>query len=89
MLNALFLSLVTAFAATRERRGGRVLLLPLCAVQLLHQGQAEPHPARPVHEAPAQREPAQAAAAAEGPARGRGGAERHLHHPQVSVCRHG
>lgn len=78
----------TAPAAARELGGGRCLLLPLRALQLLHQGQAQPDSACALHEAPAQREPQETPALAEGPARGRGGPRLHLHHSQMPVFRH-
>lgn len=78
-------SLPAAPAAARERRGGGELLLPLRPVQLLHQGQAQPHPARALHEASAQRESAQAAAAAEGPSGGGRRPGPDLYHPQVPL----
>lgn len=78
----------TAPAAARKRGGGWCLLLPLRAVQLLDQGQAQPDPACTLHEAPTQWEPSEASAPAEGPARGGGGPQLHLHHPQMPYFRY-
>lgn len=78
----------TAPAAARKRCGGRCLLLPLRAVQLLDQGQAQPHPACALHEAPTQREPQEASALAERPARRGGRPQLYLHHPQMPHCRY-
>lgn len=78
----------TAPAAARKRGGGWCLLLPLCAVQLLDQGQAQPDPACALYEAPTQWEPQEASALAEGPARGGGGPQLHLYHPQMPFFRY-
>lgn len=48
------------------------MLLPLCAVRLLQQGQAEPGAALALTQTPAERRSAQAAAAPTGPATGGG-----------------
>lgn len=78
----------TAPAAARERSGGWCLLLPLCAVQLLDQGQAQPNTACALYEAPTQWEPQEASTLAEGPARGGGRSQLHLHHPQMPFFRY-
>lgn len=51
---------LSALAKARERSKSRVLLLLLCSVRLLHQGQAEPGTTRPLSEAPADGGPTQA-----------------------------
>ena len=49
--------LLTALAEARGYSKSWVLLLLLCRVRLLHQGQVEPGTARPISEAPADRGP--------------------------------
>lgn len=79
---------LTAPAAARKRSGGRCLLLPLRALQLLNQGQAQPHPACALHEAPTQWESQEASASAERPSRGGRGSQFHLYHSQMPFLRY-
>lgn len=69
---------LSALAKARERGESRILLLLLCRVRLLHQGQVEPGTARPLGEASADRGPAEAPAPPAGPGPGGGQPHRDL-----------